>query len=83
MLARARLGGHRARCWAGYAYGGVAGKRHGVRPVMTITRILCPTDFSEASAHAIKLAITIARWYKRLQGCRGRCGRGDRELRNS
>jgi nucleotide-binding universal stress UspA family protein len=32
--------------------------------IMNITRILCPTDFSEASAHAIDLAITIARWYK-------------------
>jgi nucleotide-binding universal stress UspA family protein len=31
---------------------------------MNITRILCPTDFSEASAQAIDLAITLARWYK-------------------
>jgi nucleotide-binding universal stress UspA family protein len=29
-----------------------------------ITRILCPVDFSEASQHAIKHAIAIARWYK-------------------
>ena len=31
---------------------------------MNITRVLCPTDFSDASAHAIDLAVTIARWYK-------------------
>jgi nucleotide-binding universal stress UspA family protein len=31
---------------------------------MNIARILCPTDFSEASAHAIDLASMIAGWYK-------------------
>jgi nucleotide-binding universal stress UspA family protein len=31
---------------------------------MNITRVLCPTDFSEASANAIDLAVAIARWYK-------------------
>jgi len=30
---------------------------------MKIARILCPTDFSEASAHAIDLAVAIAHWY--------------------
>lgn len=29
----------------------------------TITRILCPTDFSEASQHAAEHALPIARWY--------------------
>jgi nucleotide-binding universal stress UspA family protein len=31
---------------------------------MNITRILCPTDFSEASAHAVDLAVAIATLYK-------------------
>jgi nucleotide-binding universal stress UspA family protein len=31
---------------------------------MTITSILCPTDFSDASAHAIDLATAIARSYR-------------------
>jgi nucleotide-binding universal stress UspA family protein len=31
---------------------------------MNITRILCPTDFSEASAHAIDQAVVIAGYYK-------------------
>ena len=31
---------------------------------MKITRILCPTDFSEASAHAVEQAIALARFYK-------------------
>lgn len=31
---------------------------------MNIARILCPTDFSDASAHAIDLAAVIAGWYK-------------------
>jgi hypothetical protein len=31
---------------------------------MNIARILCPTDFSDASAHAIDLATMIAGWYK-------------------
>ena len=31
---------------------------------MKIERILCPTDFSEASAHAIDQAVAIAGWYK-------------------
>jgi nucleotide-binding universal stress UspA family protein len=35
-----------------------------LRRVMNITRILCPTDFSEASAHAVDLAALIAGWYK-------------------
>jgi nucleotide-binding universal stress UspA family protein len=30
---------------------------------MTIARISCPTDFSDASAHAIDLAVAMARWY--------------------
>lgn len=30
---------------------------------MEIREILCPTDFSEASRHALDHAITIARWY--------------------
>jgi nucleotide-binding universal stress UspA family protein len=28
-----------------------------------ITRILCPVDFSEASAHAVEHAVAMARWY--------------------
>jgi nucleotide-binding universal stress UspA family protein len=31
---------------------------------MNIARILCPTDFSEASTHAVDLAVTIATVYK-------------------
>ena len=31
---------------------------------MNIARILCPTDFSDASAHAVDLATLIAGWYK-------------------
>jgi nucleotide-binding universal stress UspA family protein len=31
---------------------------------MTVTRILCPTDFSEASAHAVDQATVIAGYYK-------------------
>ena len=31
---------------------------------MNITRILCPTDFSEASAHATELAIVVAGFFK-------------------
>jgi nucleotide-binding universal stress UspA family protein len=31
---------------------------------MDITRILCPTDFSDGSAHAIDQAVVIAGWYK-------------------
>jgi nucleotide-binding universal stress UspA family protein len=31
---------------------------------MNINRILCPTDFSDASAHAVDLAALIAGWYK-------------------
>lgn len=31
---------------------------------MDIKRILCPTDFSEASAHAIDQATVLAGWYK-------------------
>jgi len=31
---------------------------------MKIERILCPTDFSELSAHAIDQAVVIAGWYK-------------------
>jgi nucleotide-binding universal stress UspA family protein len=30
----------------------------------TIKRILCPTDFSETSAHALAHATAIARWYR-------------------
>jgi len=30
---------------------------------MTITSILCPTDFSEPSRHAMEHAVTIAQWY--------------------
>ena len=32
---------------------------------MRIEHILCPTDFSEASAHAVDQAVVIAGWYKR------------------
>ena len=31
---------------------------------MNIARILCPTDFSDASTHAVDLATMIAGWYK-------------------
>jgi nucleotide-binding universal stress UspA family protein len=31
---------------------------------MKIERILCPADFSDASAHAIEQAIAIAGWYQ-------------------
>ena len=31
---------------------------------MNIRSILCPTDFSEASAHAIDQAVIIAGWYQ-------------------
>ena len=31
---------------------------------MDIARILCPTDFSEASTHAVDLAVTMASRYK-------------------
>lgn len=31
---------------------------------MNIERILCPIDFSEASAHAIDQAVAVAGWYK-------------------
>jgi len=31
---------------------------------MNIQRILCPVDFSDASAHAIRQAVVIAGWYK-------------------
>ncbi len=31
---------------------------------MNIQRILCPTDFSDASAHAVDLATLLAGWYK-------------------
>jgi nucleotide-binding universal stress UspA family protein len=31
---------------------------------MNIARILCPTDFSDTSAHAADLAVVIAGWYK-------------------
>jgi nucleotide-binding universal stress UspA family protein len=31
---------------------------------MNVARVLCPTDFSDASAHAIDLATLIAGWYK-------------------
>jgi nucleotide-binding universal stress UspA family protein len=30
---------------------------------MTITRVLCPIDFSETSAHALELAAAVAGWY--------------------
>jgi len=30
---------------------------------MAISRILCPIDFSDASAHAIEQAVALARWY--------------------
>jgi len=32
--------------------------------VIDIARILCPTDFSEASRHALEEAVTLARWYE-------------------
>ena len=31
---------------------------------MTIHRLLCPTDFSEVSDHALQQAAALARWYK-------------------
>ena len=31
---------------------------------MTITRLLCPTDLSQASGHAAELAIIVAGYYK-------------------
>ena len=31
---------------------------------MNLTRVLCPTDFSEASDHAVELAVAIARAYR-------------------
>jgi nucleotide-binding universal stress UspA family protein len=31
---------------------------------MNVARILCPTDFSDASAHSVDLATLIAGWYK-------------------
>ena len=31
---------------------------------MTISRILCPIDFSETSAHALEQAAAVAQWYK-------------------
>ena len=31
---------------------------------MNIARILCPTDLSDASAHAVELATVVAGWYK-------------------
>jgi nucleotide-binding universal stress UspA family protein len=31
--------------------------------MITITRILCPVDFSEISHHALQYATTLARWY--------------------
>jgi nucleotide-binding universal stress UspA family protein len=31
---------------------------------MKVTRVLCPTDFSETSAHAVDLAVAIAGYYK-------------------
>jgi len=30
---------------------------------MTIRRILCPIDFSDASTHAVEQAVALARWY--------------------
>jgi nucleotide-binding universal stress UspA family protein len=33
-------------------------------PPMTLTRILCPIDFSEASRHAIEHAVALARQYR-------------------
>jgi nucleotide-binding universal stress UspA family protein len=32
--------------------------------MVEITRILCPTDFSKESEHALRQAITLATWYK-------------------
>ena len=36
----------------------------GAPPVMQISRILCPIDFSECSRHALHHAMAIARWYE-------------------
>ena len=30
---------------------------------MIIRQILCPIDFSDASAHAVDQAVALARWY--------------------
>jgi len=32
--------------------------------VITISRILCPTDFSELSRSALQHAVALARWYE-------------------
>jgi nucleotide-binding universal stress UspA family protein len=32
--------------------------------MVEITRILCPTDFSKESEHALRQAITLAAWYE-------------------
>mgnify|MGYP003338474543 CR=1 FL=1 len=31
--------------------------------MITMTRILCPVDFSDASKHALTHAVALARWY--------------------
>ncbi|HEX5632824.1 MAG TPA: universal stress protein, partial [Gemmatimonadales bacterium] len=32
--------------------------------LMTIQHILCPVDFSDASARAVDQAVLLARWYR-------------------
>jgi hypothetical protein len=32
--------------------------------MITMSRILCPVDFSEHSAHAVAHAVAMARWYE-------------------
>jgi hypothetical protein len=33
--------------------------------VITISKILCPTDFSDLSKNALAQAVALARWYER------------------
>ena len=51
----------RRRCGAGTV---IAFLTVGLVAVMNVTRILCPTDFSEASNHAVDLALAIGAAYK-------------------
>ena len=39
-------------------------------PMMSITRLLCPIDFSDASRHALEHAVVLAQWpTQRLSAC--------------
>ena len=44
--------------------------------MVEIREILCPTDFSEASRHALDHAMVIAKWYGSRITARRRSGRG-------